>query len=232
MQTNLGFLTTHIIHRPQGSQLGQVGDDDDDSEPSSSIQQAPSKKRQKRHDVDAALIEYLAKSAKQVDAMSHVSDEKQAWVEWMLQALRPLPKHLWREYTKDAFALVNKYIERAESEQLQQQQLPQMQPQQQQQPQQVRTPTPQMAIPPRPVSLPTQWTQDMPTQMPNQMYAPMYPWTGPASNSSQGNTSFNLSDYVQQAAAPSQQQQQQQHPSTSQPSDIVAAAARVLTDDR
>ena len=96
VKKNLGFLTTHIVHRPQGCQLGQVANnDDDDSEPSSFVQWVPVKKRQKGQDIDAVLLEYLEKSPKPVGAMSHVSDEKQAWVEWMLQVLRPLPKHLW-----------------------------------------------------------------------------------------------------------------------------------------
>ena len=112
VQTNLGFLKQHIVHRPQGSQLGQLLDEEDESEPSASIPQAPTKKKQK--DVDTALLEFLQKTEKQtVDfatkmlaAIDQGSSEKQAWIDWMLQALRPLPNHIWREFTKEAFALV------------------------------------------------------------------------------------------------------------------------------
>ena len=164
-----------------GSQLGQVPDADDDSEPSSSVTQQLSKKRPKKQDVDAVLLEFLQKSDKQtgdlrtkVDAaMSLASDEKASFVDWMLQAIRPLPRHLWHEFTKEAFSLVNKYQARAESEQAQQQY------QQLQQPQKVRPPTPQMPIPPRPSSLPARWPQQDMSQMPTQMYAPMYPLAAP-----------------------------------------------------
>lgn len=56
--------------------------------------------------MDTAIIDLLEKSDRQtvvltakVDAaMSHGSNEKQAWVDWMLQALQPL----WRDFTKEA----------------------------------------------------------------------------------------------------------------------------------
>ena len=64
VQTNLGFLKQHIVHRPQGSQLGQLLDKKDEREPSASITQAPTKKKQKQ-DVDTALLEFLQKAEKQ-----------------------------------------------------------------------------------------------------------------------------------------------------------------------
>lgn len=151
VETNLAFLKRHIVHRPMGSQLGQVPDADDDSEPSSSVTQQPIKKRPRKQDVDAALLEFLQKSDKQTGELrtkvdsAMATDEKASFVDWMLQALRPLPRHLWREFTKEAFSLVTKYQEKAESEQAQQLQ----------QPQQVRPPTPQMPILTRPSSVPT-----------------------------------------------------------------------------
>ena len=204
VQTNLGFLKEHIMHRPQGSQLGQVLDEEDDSEPSASITRAPTKKKQKK-DVDTALLEFLQKTEKQaVDfttKMDAVIDqgslEKQAWVGWMLQALRPLPHNVWREFTKEAFALVQKYQEKAKNEQATQQFTPKhMQ-------QHVRPITPLMPMPPRNASLPPQMPQD-----PSQTYTQMYPsalWTGSgqsrhastsqSANTSQGSVgSFNLTD--------------------------------------
>ena len=35
----------------------------------------------------------------QDDAASLLADDKQAWIDWMLQAVRPLPRHLWLEFT-------------------------------------------------------------------------------------------------------------------------------------
>ncbi|XP_062586034.1 uncharacterized protein LOC134247718 [Saccostrea cucullata] len=100
VETNLGFLRRHIVHRPQGSQLGQVpaDEEDEDSKPSSSVTRAPTRKKQKKKDLDTAIIDLLERTDRQtvdltakVDAaMSHSSDEKQAWVNWMLQALQPL----------------------------------------------------------------------------------------------------------------------------------------------
>lgn len=100
------------MHRPQGSQLGQipVDEEDEDSEPAS-ITQAPTRKTQRKNkDLDTAIIDLLEKSDRQtvvltakVDAaMSHGRNEKQAWVDWMLQALQPLTRHLWRDFTKEA----------------------------------------------------------------------------------------------------------------------------------
>ncbi|XP_061186715.1 uncharacterized protein LOC133194821 [Saccostrea echinata] len=178
VERNLGFLTRHIVHRPQGSQLGQVpaDEEDEDSEPSSSVTQAPTrKKKRKKKDLDTAIIDLLEKTDRQtvdltakVDAaMSHSSDEKQAWVDWMLQALQPLPRHLWWDFTKEAFALVNKYQDRADSEQQEH-----FAPQPLQQPH--RPATPQM-VPVRPASVPTQWPQDLTQIQPQpQMYHHMY----------------------------------------------------------
>ena len=155
VQTNLGFLKQHIVHRPQGFQLGQQLDEEDDSEPSASITLAATKKKQKK-DKDTALLEFLRKTEKQtVDlattmdaAIDQGSSEKQAWVDWMLQALRPLPHHIKRELTREAFALVQKYQEKAENEQATQQFAPKhMQ-------QHVRQITPLMPMPPRNVLLP------------------------------------------------------------------------------
>lgn len=112
VKRNLRFLRRHIVHRPQGSQLGQipVDEEDEDSEPAS-ITQAPTRKTQRKNkDLDTAIIDLLEKSDRQtvvltakVDAaMSHGSNEKQAWVDWMLQALQPLTRHLWRDFTKEA----------------------------------------------------------------------------------------------------------------------------------
>ena len=212
VQTSLGFLKQHIVHRPQGSQLGHVLDEEDKSEPSASITHAPTKKKQK--DVDIALLEFLQKTEKQtVDlatkmdaAIDQGSSEKQAWVDWMLQALRSLPNHIWRGFTKEAFALVQKYQEKAENEGATQQFAPtHMQ-------QHVRQITSLMPIPPRNASLPPQWPQD-PSQTHTQTYIQMHPsarWTdsgqsGHASTSLSANTSqdsmgsFNLTDFVAQA---------------------------------
>lgn len=51
--------------------------------------------------------------------MSHGSDKKQDWVDLMLQALQPFTLHLLWDVTKEVSALVNKYQNRAESEQQQ-----------------------------------------------------------------------------------------------------------------
>ena len=59
--------------------------------------------KKKQKDVDIALLEFLQKTEKQtVDlatkmdaAIDQGSSEKQAWVDWMLQALRSLPNHIW-----------------------------------------------------------------------------------------------------------------------------------------
>ena len=109
----------------------------------------PEKSRKK--DVDTALLEFLQKTENQTvdlatkmdSAMDQGSSEKQAWVDWMLQALRPLPHHIWREVTKEAFALLQKYQENAENEQATQQfATKHMQ-------QHVRQITPLMPMPPR-----------------------------------------------------------------------------------
>lgn len=80
------------MHRPQGSQLGQipVDEEDEDSE-LASVTQAPTRKKQmiENKDLDTTIIDLLEKSDRQtveltakVDAaMSHGSDEKQAWVD-------------------------------------------------------------------------------------------------------------------------------------------------------
>lgn len=91
VERNLGFLRRHIVHRPQGSQLGQipVDEEDEDSE-LASVTQAPTRKKQiENKDLDTTIIDLLEKSDRQtveltakVDAaMSHGSDEKQAWVD-------------------------------------------------------------------------------------------------------------------------------------------------------
>ncbi|XP_062603785.1 uncharacterized protein LOC134265576 [Saccostrea cucullata] len=180
VETNLGFLRRHIVHRPQGSQLEQVpaDEEDEDSEPSSSVTQAPTRKKQKKKNLDTAIIDLLERTDRQtvdltakVDAaMSHSSDEKQAWVNWMLQALQPLPRHLWRDFTKEAFALVSKYQDRAENEQREHFALQPLQ-------QPHRSATPQM-VPVRPASVPAQWPQDLTQMQPQpqpQMYNQIYP---------------------------------------------------------
>lgn len=79
------------MHWPQGSQLGQipVDEEDEDSE-LASVTQAPTRKKQiENKDLDTTIIDLLEKSDRQtveltakVDAaMSHGSDEKQAWVD-------------------------------------------------------------------------------------------------------------------------------------------------------
>jgi hypothetical protein len=183
VETNLGFLRRHIVHRPQGSQLGQVpaDEEDEDSEPSSSVTRAPTRKKQRKKDLDTAIIDLLERTDKQtvdltakVDAaMSHSSDEKQAWVNWMLQALQPLPRHLWRDFTKEAFALVSKYQDRAENEQREHFSLqPRQQPHRPAIPQMVN---PQM-VPVRPASVPAHWPKDLTQMQPQpQMYNQMYP---------------------------------------------------------
>uniref|UniRef100_K1PGT8 Uncharacterized protein n=1 Tax=Magallana gigas TaxID=29159 RepID=K1PGT8_MAGGI len=141
-------------------------------------------------------------------AVSHGSDEKQAWVDWMLQALQPLTRHLWRDFTKEAFALVNKYQVRAESEQ---QQHVESQPLQQS----LRPATLQVVLA-RPGSMPTQWPQDL-TQMQtqSQMYHQMYPVNWPG-------TSRRHAPQTPTGVSTSQQQ--------SQSSDVLAAAARALNE--
>lgn len=165
--------------------------------------------------MDAAITDLLEKSDRQtVDltakmdaAMSHGSDEKQAWVDWMLQALQLLTRHLWRDFTKEAFALVNKYQDRTESEQ---QQHFESQPLQQS----LRAATPQM-VPVRPASMSTQWPQDVTQMQPQpQMYLQMYPVSWPG-------TGRRHAPQTPTGASTSQQQCQQQ----SQSSDVLAAAA-------
>ena len=97
-------------------------------------------------------------------AIDQRSSEKQAWVNWMLQALRPLLHHIWREFTKEAFALVQKYQEKAENDQATQQFAPNHT---QQHVLQIRI-TPLMPMPPRNALLPPQWPQD-PSQTHTQM---------------------------------------------------------------
>lgn len=243
VESNLGFLKNHIVHRPHGSQLGQLPADEegDDSGPSSSVTQAPpTKKKKTKKDLDTAIIDLLEKTDRQavnltakVDAaMSHGSDEKQAWLDWMLQALNPLPRHLWRDFTKEAFDLVIKYQDRAETEQLEQQHLVQ-QPLQQS----LRPATTHMVMA-RPSSMPAQWSEDL-TQIQSQYQ--MYPQNNPVSLSAQpqsgtfqqqpshnsfgGHSRFNLSD--SRRGTPTLPSTSQQQP---QSSDILAAAARVLND--
>ena len=114
-------------HCPQGTKHGKVSSDDEQSaeedEPSSPIQQHPAKKRSCK-EVDAALLEYLKISDKQtVDltakytALSNVHNEKQAYVDWLLQVVHPMPCHLWREFTREAFGLVSRLHNRMEMEQ-------------------------------------------------------------------------------------------------------------------
>lgn len=100
MERNLGFLRRHTVHRPQGSQFGQIPvDEEDEGTEPASVTLAPTRKKQRKNkDLNATIIDLLEKSDSQtvdlttkVDAaMSHGSDEKQAWVDWMLQALQPL----------------------------------------------------------------------------------------------------------------------------------------------
>lgn len=218
VERNLGFLRKHIVHRPQGSQLGQipVDEEDEDSE-HASVTQAPTRKKQRKNkDLDTAIIDLLEKSDRQtVDltakmdaAMSHGTDEKQAWVDWMLQALQPLTRHLWRDFTKEAFALVNKYQDRAESEQ---QQHVESQPLQQS----LRPATPQL-VPVRPASTPTQWPQDQTQMQPQpQMYHQIYPVSWPG-------TSRRHAPQTPAGVSTSQQH--------SQSSDVLTAAARALNE--
>ena len=263
VKNNLGFLQPHIVPRPQGSQLGRVASDDEapaqeDSEPPSPSERRPAKKKS-RTDVGDALLEYLKRSEKQTEeigakvdaAATSVQDERQAWVEWMLSALRPLPRHLWRDFTKEAFSLVTKYQERAESEQSPQvfQQPPQMQP--------VFRPTtpvmmPTAPLPARPSSVPvsTQWSDagqqiySLPTQQPQYhlLSQPSFTTTQASQVSTyqqyppvtQGaSSSFNLSDMIAHTPPAGQGTggDQSANTSGSRTSDIMAVAARTLEDD-
>ncbi len=75
--------------------------------------------------------------------------------------VNPLPRHLWRDFTKEAFDLVIKYQDRAETEQLEQQHLVQ-------QPlQQSLSPATTHMVMARPASMPAQWSEDL-TQIQSQ----------------------------------------------------------------
>lgn len=96
MERNYGSLIRHIKHRPQGPKLGKIPVDEEDEDCElASVTQAPTRKKQRKNkDLDTAIIDLMEKSDRQtvdltakVDAvMSHGSDEKQAWMNWMLQA--------------------------------------------------------------------------------------------------------------------------------------------------
>ncbi|XP_063954067.1 uncharacterized protein LOC135153830 [Lytechinus pictus] len=192
VNNNLGFLTKHIVHRSQGCQLGHLSgriteaasdeegldeEGPDGSQAPSSNQvssqgAAPPKKRQKRGsptDVDKALLEFIRTSTEQTAIRSQVdaaltqgADERQAWLEWMLQAVRPLPRPLWREFTRDTFNLVSRYQDRADHLST----TPVSRPS-----------TPQMIQPLRPQSTPIGFTQDAPPASFLGMLGPSSTWT-------------------------------------------------------
>ncbi|XP_076034780.1 uncharacterized protein LOC143021264 [Oratosquilla oratoria] len=179
VMTNLSFLKKHIVHQPISSQLGQTpleeGDEAADGKMVShafTSQQSHAKSKHLRKDADPALMAHLQKSGRtegvspQVHvALSQDQDEQRAWVEWMHQALRHLPRHLWREFTKESFIMVTKYQERAEVELT----LPQLpEPMQQQPIQPASTPMLTQMLPSL-SSVPTHWTQDY-IQMKKEMW--------------------------------------------------------------
>ena len=192
VNNNLGFLTKHIVHRSQGCQLGHLSgriteatsDEEGLDEEGPDASQAPSsnqlssqgatppKKMQKRGsptDVDKALLEFIRTSTEQTAIRSQVdaaltqgADERQAWLEWILQAVRPLPRPLWREFTRDTFNLVSRYQDRADHLSTTQVSRPR---------------TPQMIQPLRPQSAPIGFTQDAPPVSFLGMLGPSSTWT-------------------------------------------------------
>ena len=143
-------------------QTDSVTSKEADPQPSTSTGKVSKVKASCRRDeIDQALLDLLRQQSKadsnlttQIEAAisSAPRNEMEAWVEWMKQAVKPLPRHLWRDFTRDSHTLVLRYQERAELEH-------HLQPQQPQQPQQQPQQSPVAFTQVRPSSAPLPQTQ-------------------------------------------------------------------------
>lgn len=134
-----GFLISHIVHRPVGSQLGRVPPPtaplppvpahEEYEEPaieiaSTSQLSMKSRKPPTTPDVNELLVDFLAKSKVREEllerraeaALTESQRERRLFMEWMLRVTGDFPEHLWREFTMETFLFVASLQKRADVE--------------------------------------------------------------------------------------------------------------------